>query len=238
MKKTHQFLVGVFAVSALACATPSQKPIFIEDESSSSNHEETITNENPSGDVPTAFTDSTVIGTQVWATQNLSVLTFQNGDTIMEAKTNEEWVNAAKSRTPAWCYHDKDNGELEYGKMYNYWAVVDSRGLAPKGWRIPTVEDFTTLANELHATGSRELKSSFGWEEGGSGNNNTGFNALPAGYRNATGLFNPIGRLAAWWTTDEKSSGSAFGFVMRADDNLFVKDEYYKRSGLHVRCLR
>lgn len=239
MKKTNQLFFGLVAIAAVACATTREAAVeMTEDESVSIASESTTSTEEPATSTSSDPADTVVIGTQVWMTQNVSTIVFQNGDTIIEARTNEEWVNAAKNRIPAWCYHDKAGENKSYGKMYNYWAVTDSRGLAPKGWRIPSVDDFETLTNEIGGAGSSALKSTSGWEEGGNGTNESGFNALPSGYRNATGLFNPIGRLSAWWSTNEKSSGSAFGYVVRADDNVFVKDEYYKRSGLYVRCLR
>lgn len=183
--------------------------------------------------------DTVMIGTQVWKTKNLNTITFRNGDTLLHARSNEEWVNAAKNQIPAWCYADNNdsNGEL-YGKLYNYWAVIDQRGLAPIGWRIPTDTDFAGLVASVGASSADKLKSTTLWENGGNGSNSTGFNAFPGGYRNATGLFNPLGRLCAWWTTTEKSSGSAFGYKIIAADNMIVQSDFYKRSGLYVRCIR
>jgi uncharacterized protein (TIGR02145 family) len=79
------------------------------------------------------------IGTQIWATRNLDASTFRNGDTIPEAKTDEEWKAAGNDKKPAWCYYNNDpaNGK-KYGKLYNYYAVKDKRGLAPEGWHIPS----------------------------------------------------------------------------------------------------
>ena len=78
--------------------------------------------------------------------RNLDVTTFRNLDPIMEAKTDEEWIRAGEQGIPAWCYYDNDpaNNEL-YGKLYNWHAVNDKRGLAPEGFRIPTIEDLDNL---------------------------------------------------------------------------------------------
>ena len=226
------FTIKLLALLVLAgsCATTEVVAESVEEV-------ETIEEVEETSQAEAASDDTVLIGTQVWATRNLNTIVFANGDTIMQAASREEWVEASKNKIPAWCYHENENGDT-YGKLYNYWAIIDERGLAPEGWRIPTADDFSILATHVQSTGSAALKSTSGWEEGGSGNNSTGFNALPGGYRNATGLCNPIGRIAAWWTTSEKSSGSAFGYVINADDNEFAKDEYYKRSGLYVRCVR
>jgi len=83
--------------------------------------------------------DIVVIGSQTWMAENLNVSHFLNGDPIPHVQTNEEWLKAAENRRPAWCYYNNDpvNGK-KYGKLYNWFAVNDSRGLAPPGWHIPT----------------------------------------------------------------------------------------------------
>jgi len=90
------------------------------------------------------------IGSQVWMTKNLDVSTFRNGDPIPEAKTDEEWKKAGENGEPAWCYYNNnpDNGE-RYGKLYNWYAVNDSRGLAPEGWKIPSNKDWRRLTDFL-----------------------------------------------------------------------------------------
>jgi uncharacterized protein (TIGR02145 family) len=90
------------------------------------------------------------IGKQKWSTTNLDVESFKNGDPIKEAKTNEEWILAEQSGEPAWCYYDNDEkNESQYGKLYNWHAVNDSRGLAPDGWHIPTDAEWKELSQHL-----------------------------------------------------------------------------------------
>lgn len=78
------------------------------------------------------------IGDQIWMAENLNVEKFRNYETIPEAKTKSEWEEAGENKQPAWCYYDNDpvNG-AKYGKLYNWYAVIDPRGLAPSGWHIP-----------------------------------------------------------------------------------------------------
>lgn len=79
------------------------------------------------------------IGNQVWMAENLNVDKFRNGDLILQAKTEEEWKKAGENKHPAWCYFDNDTAnDAKYGKLYNWYAVNDPRGLAPAGWHIPT----------------------------------------------------------------------------------------------------
>jgi uncharacterized protein (TIGR02145 family) len=86
------------------------------------------------------------VASQIWMAENLNVSTFRNGDRIFEAKTDEEWKNAAEEKKPAWCYYKnkKKNGE-KYGKLYNWYAVNDSRSLAPDGWHIPSYYEWELL---------------------------------------------------------------------------------------------
>jgi uncharacterized protein (TIGR02145 family) len=107
---------------------------------------------------------SVKIGAQTWMAENLNVSSFRNGDPIPEAKTKEEWEKAGKDGKPAWCYYENDqkNG-IKYGKLYNWYAVNDTRGLAPAGWHIPTDAEWTTLENQLGDDAGKKMKSTSGW---------------------------------------------------------------------------
>ena len=109
------------------------------------------------------------IGNQVWMAENLNVDKFRNGELIPEAKTNEEWRKAGENRQPAWCYYDNDpeNGRY-YGKLYNWYAVSDSRGLAPKGLHVPSEAEWLTLIDYLGGKRERDSlrKNSGSWKEG------------------------------------------------------------------------
>ncbi len=96
------------------------------------------------------FSQSVTIGTQTWTTLNLDVAIFRNGDAIPQAKTDEEWKAAGENKQAAWCYYDNDpkNG-AKYGKLYNWYAVNDARGIAPMGWHVPTDQEWTVLSTFL-----------------------------------------------------------------------------------------
>lgn len=90
------------------------------------------------------------VGTQVWSNRNMNVSFFRNGDLIPQARTNEEWNRARENKQPAWCFYENDpaNG-VKYGKLYNWYAVNDPRGLAPVGYHIPSNAEWTILVNYL-----------------------------------------------------------------------------------------
>ena len=87
------------------------------------------------------------IGTQIWTTKNLDVTTYRNGDVIPQVTSPAQWVELT---TGAWCYYEnKSENGTTYGKLYNWFAVKDSRGLAPAGYHIPTAAEWTILVNFL-----------------------------------------------------------------------------------------
>jgi len=121
---------------------------------------------------------------QTWMTKNLAVTKFNNGDEIPFAKTKKELSELTKLKSPAFCYsaYKKANTE-DYGLLYNYYAIEDSRGIAPEGWRIPLSEDFKKLFDNislLDKTVSSALKKEGFWGNGIIENPN-GFNAVPSG---------------------------------------------------------
>ncbi len=105
------------------------------------------------------------IGLQTWQSKNLAVAVFRNGDKIFEAKTHEEWENAVRNKQPAWCYYnfDVENGN-KHGKLYNMYAVIDERGLAPIGYHIPSKKEWENLERFIGANNAgKKLKSTHGW---------------------------------------------------------------------------
>ena len=103
------------------------------------------------------------IGNQIWMTNNLDVTTFSNGDSIPEAKTVEEWTSSIRNNKPAWCY-EENNPKT---KIYNIYALKDKRGLAPKGWHIPTIYEWAQLVEFLGGKdkATQKLMSNSGWAE-------------------------------------------------------------------------
>ncbi|MFZ4378002.1 MAG: fibrobacter succinogenes major paralogous domain-containing protein, partial [Saprospiraceae bacterium] len=94
--------------------------------------------------------ETVMIGTQEWMTRNLDVDRFQNGVLIPHVESNKEWKKAGENGQPAWCYYDNnpENGK-KYGKLYNWFAINDPRRLAPKGWHVPTFEEWNSLVEFL-----------------------------------------------------------------------------------------
>jgi uncharacterized protein (TIGR02145 family) len=192
------------------------------------------------------YAQTVTIGNQVWMTKNLDVTTFRNGDPIPQAKTEKDWVAAEKKKQPAWCYYNNnpDNGD-RYGKLYNWYAVNDPRGLAPEGWKIPSDEDWTRLTDYLggESVAGKKMKSTEFWadndEESGNGTNSSGFSGLPGGCRNNVGgFFDDVGYYGFWWSSTESSKASAWGRTLIYSDGTATKFTNGKRDCFSVRCLR
>jgi uncharacterized protein (TIGR02145 family) len=197
--------------------------------------------------VPFKSSNEVTIGEQVWMTKNLNVDKFRNGDHIPEAKTPQEWVRAIQWGQPAWCYYENNATKgAKYGKLYNWYAVNDPRGLAPQGWKIPSDEDWSILTNFLggRAEAGKKMKFTDFWFEnnlnGGSGNgsNESRFSGLPGGHRFHGGHFLSMGRCGNWWTRTEQSTYNAWYFELDyrfSSGDIRASDKYL---GMSVRCLR
>ena len=184
------------------------------------------------------------IGNQIWMAENLNVSHFRNGDPIPHAKTVEEWKKAGENRQPAWCYYNNnpDNGD-RFGKLYNWYAVNDRRGLAPKGWKIPSDDEWTQLIDYLGgedvAGGKMKEKGTKHWESPNTGaTNKSGFTGLPGGPRSGIGNFRYIGLTGFWWSSSESSTSLAWTRALGYDGGYVRRLGSPKETGLSVRCLR
>lgn len=207
-------------------------------------------NENPLAVTASEDTIETVtINGQIWMKENLNVCVFRNGDTIPEVRTKEAWLEAGNKKQPAWCYAQNDtvNGK-KYGKLYNWYAVSDSRGLAPEGWHVATKAEWKSLVSFLgENTAGYELKDSTGWqiENTGygpaNGSNSTGFTAKPGGELwVGTGEFAGIHTRAYMWTSTEhdKYTSDAYGVLMFPHNRDLNISSSHKPSGMSVRCIK
>ena len=194
-------------------------------------------NNNPAKELATS--DVVKIGNQVWMTKNLEADKFRNGDALLQAKTEEEWMKADDEKKPAWCYYDNDpsNG-TKYGKLYNWWAVSDPRGLAPKGYHIPSDAEQNQLIEYLGVMeAGTKMKSAEGWNENGNGSNASGFTGLPGGYRDEEG-FDQIGSFGSWWSSKENSTKEVQLIFLSSKSASVIRYNDFAEQGASVRCIK
>ncbi len=179
------------------------------------------------------------VGSQQWISKNLNVSTFANGEPIAEARTSDEWKVASDQHRPAWCYYNNDPSSI-YGKLYNWYAVHDPRGLAPKGWHIPSDEEWTLMINSLggETIAGSGLKSTDGWNSKGNGSNSSGIASLPGGFRYSIGKFSDMGKSGYWWSDTEFNAGGAWcRNLFNYNDRVF-RGHDYKGCGFSIRCIK
>lgn len=179
---------------------------------------------------------------QKWMTKNLDVDTYRNGDVIPKVEDPIEWAGLT---TGAYCYYNNDSTSYAaiYGKLYNWFAVNDPRGLAPEGWHIPTDFEWTNsmdcLGGGSVAGGKMKELGTTHWTTPNTGATNvSGFTGLPGGERAYDGEWFSIGTAGSWWSSTETNTVSAyFRSMFHINDNgdrLFGD----KNSAYSVRCVK
>ena len=143
----------------------------------------------------------------------------------------------------AWCHYDNDTANgAKYGKLYNWYAVSDSRGLAPVGYHIPSDAEWTILTDYLgvEKNAGAKMKSKQGWAKDGNGTNSSGFSGLPGGKRLEGGPFASIGKDGWWWSSTGFSSPYYFAWSLSLyySNGVVYWNYSYKAKGFSVRCLR
>jgi uncharacterized protein (TIGR02145 family) len=194
------------------------------------------------------------IGTQCWTQSNLRVSKYRDGSSIPNITDAAQWSQTNTNSTGAWCNYNNDaNNGTTYGKLYNSYAVNDSRGLCPTGWHVPTDSEWNVMVKYLDpnadttcancwqsSTAGGALKSTTGWNAPNTGaTNSSGFTGLPGGHRSNGGGFYDVGSYGVWWSSSFAGSGGAWcralGYgtadVSRGNDGQ-------RRGGGSVRCAR
>ena len=224
--------------------------------------EELITNVNVVIDIDGNIYQAVKIGDQYWMAENLKVTKYRNGEAIPKVTDTGTWTDDgswAGLSTGAYCNFDNNDSNTDtYGSLYNWYAVDDSRIIAPEGWHVPTDAEWKYLEmhlgmsySEVDNTGRRgtnegdKLKSTSGWNSNGNGTDDYGFAALPAGLRGWNGDFNYIGGEAYFWSASkawdpdnpEYSYIAWYRHISYSDSGVYRRNENL-RNGLSVRCVR
>ena len=181
------------------------------------------------------------IGAQTWMAENLKVSRYKNGEAISNVTDASSW---AALTTGAFVYF---NNEMIYnavcGKLYNWYAVIDARGLCPAGWHVPSDEDWTTLTNYLggESVAGGKMKStgiSLWRAPNIEATNESGFSGLPGDIRYGGGAFGVIGQGAVWWSSTEGSSIFSWDRRLAYSNGAVFRGDGAKRDGFSVRCLK
>ena len=181
------------------------------------------------------------IGSQIWTNPNLDVVTYRNGDIIPQVTDPTAW---AALTTGAWCYYNNDPANnTKYGKMYNWYAVNDIRGLAPIGYHVPTDAEWTVLTTYLGGTtvaGSKMKEvGNTNWNSPNTDATNMSlFTGLPGGNRDINGNYFDVGNYGNWWSSTEYNINTAWGRYLYNSSGNVQRTNYYKKDGLSVRLIK
>ena len=167
------------------------------------------------------------IGSQEWASEDLKVTKFRNGEDIPLVTDDEKWI---KLKTAGYCI--TPNGQY----LYNWYAVNDPRGLAPEGFHVPSDEEWTELIDTL---GGKEVAGVDMKTEEWGGTNSSGFSALPRGHRNYDdGAFYFENYYSNWWSSSAYGSNFAWFRGLYSDFGSVFRLSSSQRFGFSVRCLK
>jgi uncharacterized protein (TIGR02145 family) len=183
------------------------------------------------------------IGNQVWMAQNLRSTTYANGDPIPNVTDNTAWTQLT---TGAWAhYQNNASYENPYGKLYNWYAVVDPRNVCPTNWHVPTDAEWTVLSDYLGgenvAGGKMKSTGTQYWPAPNTGaTNESGFSGLPGGnrYGDVGGYFTNLGTNGYWWSASESGAENAWNRLLYTINAGVHRDPNFKRFGFCVRCVR
>lgn len=157
------------------------------------------------------------IGNQVWTAENLKTTKYNDGTPIPHITYADEWSNLI---TPGYCYYNNNaDNKAKYGALYNFHAV-DTGKLAPKGWHVPTGEEWREL--EYYLDRGEFLNSS----------------TLPGGCRGNNGCFGGIGHYGHWWSATEVNASYAYYRCLYYYTESLGRSRNYKKYGFSVRLVR
>ena len=195
-----------------------------------------------------------LIGDQCWFAENLRSENYENGDAIPEVSDNGAWSGLISG---ARCDYDNDaSNAATYGRLYNWCAVDDARGLCPSGWHVPTDGEWMTMemtlgmseaeANDISWRGTNQgtqLKTIYGWYNNGNGTNSSGFSGLPGSRREYTGSFDSAEINGVWWTSSSSTgescfNGESWGRYLGFAFESISRDDFNKNDGFSVRCIQ
>jgi uncharacterized protein (TIGR02145 family) len=180
------------------------------------------------------------IGSQVWMKENLKVSKFRNGNTIQTGLPDNQWSSTISGAYTI--YNNDPANNTNYGKLYNWYAVADSRGLCPAGWHVPTVLEFNTLVDylggSLVAGGKMKALSSLWTTPNTGADNSIGFTGLPGGYRFFLGGFGNIGNFGFFWSSTEKDNSGSWAQILYHSNTTTGRADYDRACGLSIRCLK
>jgi uncharacterized protein (TIGR02145 family) len=192
------------------------------------------------------------IGQQEWMAENLRTSRFSNGDPIANISSGAEWADLSAFSTPAWCHLENNTwNEYLFGKLYNYYVVMDTRNVCPTGWHVPTDNEWDSGINFFlggYTQSGGKMKSSYNgslslWDlyngdNSGLYSNESGFSGVPGGARISDGTFSSELNIGMWWTSTEYGANQAYRYYFGWQSDYLNRNTWTWTSGNSIRCLK
>ena len=249
LKKIFNISVFCLFIISSSCSNDSASPNENNDENFEALTDTTGTLLDIDGNVYLAVK----IGNQWWMAGDLKVTHYRNGNAIPNVMDDSIWSGLSSG---AYCAYDNNDANIDtYGLLYNWYAVDDSRNIAPAGWHVASDEEWKEL--EMYLGMSQSEVDNTGWrgtDEGGKlkeagtnhwnspnteATNESGFTSLPGGFRyDHNGSFNDIGNYGFWWSAAEYSSTYAWYRILHYNDSDVYRYFNDKLFGFSVRFVR
>lgn len=187
--------------------------------------------------------NTVTIGTQVWLVENLKTTKYRNGDPIPNVTDNAQWGSVTSGAYSN--YGNNASNATVNGRLYNLYAVNDSRNISPTGFHVPTAAEWIILKNYLNSPAlgcaagdcSPLLMKTSSW----GGNNTSGFTALPSGERDSGGNFIGLGTVSNWWSLSTTSVPRAYWHLTTNNSDGFTQYTNINSGntfGYSVRCVK
>lgn len=235
MKKNYQrsanllFFISCLFIFSISCKQDDENPTI------SSNPENTVT------DIDGNIYHTVNIGSQVWMLENLKTTKYRDGSAITYINDSTDWKILS---TEAFCWYNNDGtNKSVYGALYNFYVLLDSRGLCPLGWHVATDAEWTALTTFLGgdsvAGGKLKEAGLAHWSNPNTGaDNSSSFTALPGGSRTDAGSFTSIGNNGYWWGTSGGVNNSAWYRIIHYATSYINGGNANKQFGFSVRCVK
>ena len=183
------------------------------------------------------------VGKQVWMAENLRVTTYRNGDPIVSTTPSTLSISGEINPIYQWPGMNDESQVATYGRLYTWTAVTDSRNIAPAGWHVASIAEWTTLRDSLggetFAGGKLKESGTTHWLSPNTGaTNESGFTALPGGLRDPGGFFYTNGQSSNWWTSTEKTASNGWQAYTDAVSGSLLLLNSNKSVGYAVRCVK
>ena len=183
-----------------------------------------------------------VLDNKTWMAENLRVTKYKNGESIETTNPNQD-ISKVSEPKYYWSYKGKDSLSKIYGNLYTWYVIQDPRGVCPEGFHVPSDQEWISLINSLDGNieaGAKLKETDFvhWFKPNANATNESGFTALPGGYRDNDGKYYVLGFRGYWWSSKKNYVVMAWNSGLIYNNDILERLDFLKKNGLSVRCVK